>query len=54
MDLDWTTDCAGADGVSVVVEPQSSCACASCVSLLAWRVFDTEACCAWNPSKQPR
>ena len=35
VDVDRAADGAGVDRGAVVVEPQSSCACASCVNLLA-------------------
>jgi hypothetical protein len=54
VDVDRPTNGAGADRVLVVVEPQSSCACASCVDLLARQVFETEAGSAWKPSNRPR
>ena len=53
VDVDRAADGAGVDRISVVVEAQSSCACASCVNLLARQVFDTGAGSAWNPSKRP-
>ncbi len=53
VDVDRAPDRARVHRISVVVEPQSSCACASCVNLLARQVFDTEAGSAWNPSKRP-
>jgi hypothetical protein len=54
VNVDGAADRAGAHRVFVVVERQSSCACASCVNLLARHVFDTEAGSAWSPSKRPR
>ena len=41
VDVDRTTDGAGADRVLVVVEPDQ-------------QVFETEAGSAWNPAKRPR